>query len=106
MLADILINYRRKFKAGKAGDKLKKQKLHNINQYTEQAAGAFRRRSILVFGDGNTDSKIVLVGEARQNRSGTGNLCRTGRKNLEEFINILGISRKIYILLMLLSSGP
>lgn len=54
----------------------------------------------LVFGDGNENSKIVLVGEApgkTEVEQGKPFVGQAG-KNLEEFINILGIKREdLYI---------
>lgn len=80
---------------------MKKQKLHNINQlYRSRLQEHFGGEVSLVFGDGNTDSKIVLVGEApgrTEVEQGKPFVGQAG-KNLEEFINILGISREdLYI---------
>ena len=80
---------------------MKKQKLHNINQlYRGRLQEHFGGEVPLVFGDGNTDSKIVLVGEApgrTEVEQGKPFVGQAG-KNLEEFINIMGISREdLYI---------
>lgn len=78
-----------------------RQELESINQlYRGKLQEHFDGEVPLVFGDGNVDSKIVLVGEApgktevEQGRPFVGQ----AGKNLEEFINILGIVREdLYI---------
>jgi len=80
---------------------LKRQELDSINQlYRRKLQEYFNGEVPLVFGDGNVDSKIVLVGEApgktevEQERPFVGQ----AGKNLEEFINVLGIVREdLYI---------
>jgi len=80
---------------------LKKQELDATNQlYQDKLQKYFNDEVSLVFGDGNVDSEIVLVGEApgktevEQGRPFVGQ----AGKNLEEFITILGIAReKLYI---------
>lgn len=80
---------------------MKRQELDGINQmYRKRLSEYFNDEIPLVFGDGNVDSKIVLVGEApgktevEQGRPFVG---QAGR-NLEEFINVLGIMREdLYI---------
>jgi DNA polymerase len=72
-----------------------------MNQlYRERLDKHFGGEVPLVFGDGNTDSRIVLVGEApgrTEVEQGKPFVGQAG-KNLEEFINILGIAREdIYI---------
>ncbi|MEA4848089.1 MAG: uracil-DNA glycosylase [Clostridiaceae bacterium] len=80
---------------------MKKQELNSMNQlYRERLDKHFGGEVPLVFGDGNTDSRIVLVGEApgrTEVEQGKPFVGQAG-KNLEEFINILGIAREdIYI---------
>lgn len=80
---------------------MKRQELDSINQlYQGKLHEYFNAEVPLVYGDGNPDSKIVLVGEApgktevEQRRPFVGQ----AGKNLEEFINVLGISREdLYI---------
>ena len=86
---------------GKQGIRLKRQELDSINKlYSGKLWEYFNYEVPIVFGDGNVDSKIVLVGEAPgktevdQGRPFVG---QAGR-NLEEFINVLGIDREdLYI---------
>lgn len=75
---------------------MKRQELDSINQlYKGKLQSYLNADTPLVFGDGNVDSKIVLVGEApgktevEQGRPFVGQ----AGKNLEEFINVLGIAR-------------
>lgn len=80
---------------------MKKQELDNINQlYQGKLQEYFNREEPLVFGSGNVDSKIVLVGEApgrTEVEQGKPFVGQAG-KNLEEFISILGIAREeLYI---------
>jgi len=80
---------------------LKRQELDSINQlYREKLQRHFNGELPLVFGDGNVDSKIVLVGEApgkTEIELGKPFVGQAGR-NLEEFINVLGIAREdLYI---------
>lgn len=80
---------------------LKREKLDEINmKYLNAIYNHFRNEVPLVFGDGNTDSQIVLVGEApgkTEISQGKPFVGQAG-KNLEQFITILGIDRKdIYI---------
>jgi DNA polymerase len=80
---------------------LKKQKLDNINQlHRKKLEEHFKEEIPLVFGGGDIESKIVLVGEApgrTEVEQGKPFVGQAG-KNLEEFINILGISREdLYI---------
>lgn len=80
---------------------MKRQELDSINQlYQNKLRKHFSEETPLVFGDGNIDSSIVLVGEApgktevEQGRPFVGQ----AGKNLEEFITILGIVREdLYI---------
>lgn len=80
---------------------MKRQELDSINQlYKSKLHEHFKKEIPLVFGDGNADSGIVLVGEApgktevEQGRPFVG---QAGR-NLEEFIAIMGITREdLYI---------
>ena len=80
---------------------MKRQELDGINQlYQSKLQKHFNGEVSLVFGDGNIDSQIVLVGEApgktevEQGRPFVGQ----AGKNLEEFINILDIAREnLYI---------
>lgn len=80
---------------------LKKQEIDRINQfYRNKLQEYFNEEVPLVFGEGNVDSEIVLVGEApgktevEQGRPFVGQ----AGKNLEEFITILGINREdLYI---------
>lgn len=75
---------------------MKQQKLADVNSFyqirlNEHFGGAVP----LVFGDGDEASKIVLVGEApgkTEVEQGKPFVGQAG-KNLEEFINILGITR-------------
>ncbi|MHB1394761.1 MAG: uracil-DNA glycosylase [Clostridia bacterium] len=80
---------------------MKRQELDSINQlYQGKLQKYFNDEVPLVFGDGNVDSKIVLVGEApgkTEVLQGKPFVGQAGR-NLEEFINILGILREdLYI---------
>jgi uracil-DNA glycosylase len=80
---------------------LKRQELDNINQlYQGKLNKYFNAEVPLVFGNGNVDSKIVLVGEApgkTEVEQGKPFVGQAG-KNLEEFINTLGILREdLYI---------
>lgn len=80
---------------------MKSQKLDSINQlYQGKLRKHFNDEIPLVFGYGNVDSKIVLVGEApgkTEVEQGKPFVGQAGR-NLEEFINILGILREdLYI---------
>jgi DNA polymerase len=80
---------------------LKRQQLDAINLlYQGKLQEHFEHEVPLVFGDGNVDSKIVLVGEApgkTEVEQGKPFVGQAG-KNLEEFINILGIIREdLYI---------
>lgn len=80
---------------------MKIQELDTINQlYRSKLEKHFNREVPLVFGDGNVNSRIVLVGEApgrteiEQRKPFVGQ----AGKNLEEFISILGIKREnLYI---------
>lgn len=80
---------------------MKRQELDRINKlYQDKLQEHFDYQVPLVFGDGNVDSRIVLVGEApgktevEQGRPFVGQ----AGKNLEEFINVLGIAREdLYI---------
>lgn len=73
-------------------------KLYNENQ--EYMNDYFGDNVRLVFGDGNPNSPVVLIGEApgkTEVEKGKPFVGQAG-KNLEEFINILGISREdLYI---------
>lgn len=80
---------------------MKRQELDNINQfYRDKFENYFSGEAPLVFGGGNVDSKIVLVGEApgrTEVEQGKPFVGQAG-KNLEEFITILGIAREdLYI---------
>ena len=80
---------------------MKRQELDNINQlYQSKLQNHFNGEVPLVFGDGNVDSRIVLVGEApgrTEVEQGKPFVGQAG-KNLEEFITILGIVREdLYI---------
>jgi uracil-DNA glycosylase family 4 len=80
---------------------LKRQELDRINEfYHNKLKEYFRGEVSLVFGDGDMNSKIVLVGEApgkTEVEKGRPFVGQAG-KNLEEFINVLGIDRKdLYI---------
>jgi DNA polymerase len=80
---------------------LKKHELASINElYQGKLQKHFYDEVPLVFGDGNVDSKIVLVGEApgkTEVLQGKPFVGQAG-KNLEEFISILGILREdLYI---------
>lgn len=80
---------------------MKRQELDNINQlYRSRLQEYFNNKVPLVFGDGNVDSRIVLVGEApgkTEVDQGKPFVGQAG-KNLEEFINTLGILREdLYI---------
>ncbi|MGE5631106.1 MAG: uracil-DNA glycosylase [Caulobacteraceae bacterium] len=80
---------------------MKQQELEEINSfYKSQLDAHFNADVPLVFGDGDVDSKIVLVGEApgkNEVEQGKPFVGQAG-KNLEEFINILGIRREdLYI---------
>ena len=80
---------------------MKSQKLENLNRiYISKLREHFEYEVPLVFGDGNLDSKIVLVGEApgkTEVEQGKPFVGQAG-KNLEEFITILGIVREdLYI---------
>mgnify|MGYP000864372804 CR=1 FL=1 len=80
---------------------MKIQELDSINQfYRDKLSKHFGGEVPVVFGEGNVESRIVLVGEApgrtevEQGRPFVGQ----AGKNLEEFITILGIDRKdLYI---------
>jgi DNA polymerase len=80
---------------------LKRQELDSINQlYQSKLKNDFIGEVPLVFGAGNVDSKIVLVGEApgkTEVEQGKPFVGQAG-KNLEEFITTLGILREdLYI---------
>ena len=80
---------------------MKRQELDSINQlYQGKLQKYFNGEVPLVFGDGNVDSRIVLVGEApgkTEVEQGKPFVGQAG-KNLEEFISILGIRREdLYI---------
>lgn len=80
---------------------MKQQKLQDINNFYQTKLNEhFREAVSLVFGNGNENSKIVLVGEApgkTEVEQGKPFVGQAG-KNLEEFINILGIKREdLYI---------
>ncbi len=80
---------------------MKRQELDGINRfYQDELRKHFNDEVPLVFGNGNVDSKIVLVGEApgkTEVEQGKPFVGQAG-KNLEEFINILGIQREdLYI---------
>lgn len=88
-------------KSGKAGINLKKYELDNMNiLHQSRLKEHFGEEIPLVFGSGDIESKIVLVGEApgkTEVEQGKPFVGQAG-KNLEEFINILGISREdLYI---------
>lgn len=80
---------------------MKRQELDSINQfYQGKLQEYFDGEVPLVFGDGNVDSNIVLIGEApgkTEVEQGKPFVGQAGR-NLEEFINVLGIAREdLYI---------
>lgn len=80
---------------------MKSQGLDKLNRfYKERLEEHFNSEVPLVFGDGNADSNIVLVGEApgrTEVEQGKPFVGQAG-KNLEEFINVLGIKREnLYI---------
>lgn len=80
---------------------VKSQELDNINQfYKGKLQKHFSGEVPLVFGDGNIESGIVLVGEApgrTEVEQGKPFVGKAG-KNLEEFITLLGIVREdLYI---------
>jgi len=70
----------------------------NINRKIEAASAPFGRRC--VFGEGPVGARILLLGEApgaSEEREGRP-FCGAAGKNLDEFLNVLGISRgEIYI---------
>jgi DNA polymerase len=75
---------------------LKHQEIEELNRvYKSKLQEHFEDEVQLVYGDGNLDSKIVLVGEApgkTEVEQGKPFVGQAG-KNLEEFITILGIRR-------------
>lgn len=80
---------------------MKRQKLADINSFYQGKLNEYFGETVpLVFGDGDVDSRIVLVGEApgkTEVEQGKPFVGQAG-KNLEEFINILGIAREdLYI---------
>lgn len=80
---------------------MKVQELESLNQACRiKLQEHFGDEVPLVFGDGNPDSRIVLVGEApgkTEVELGKPFVGQAG-KNLDEFITILGIARKdLYI---------
>ncbi|MGE5678469.1 MAG: uracil-DNA glycosylase [Pseudomonadota bacterium] len=80
---------------------MKNQELDRLNLgFKNKLHEHFKHEVPLVFGDGNPDSKIVLVGEApgkTEVELGKPFVGQAG-KNLEEFINFLGIEREaLYI---------
>lgn len=80
---------------------MKIHELDNINQlYQSKLQEHFNKEVSLVFGDGNVNSRIVLVGEApgrTEIEQGKPFVGQSG-KNLEEFISILGVKREdLYI---------
>lgn len=79
---------------------MKRQELDSINQFYRNELQKQLNGEALVFGDGNVDSEIVLVGEApgrTEVELGRPFVGQAG-KNLEEFITILGILREdLYI---------
>lgn len=80
---------------------MKSLELENLNRiYKSKLQEHFKDEVPLVFGDGNLDSKIVLIGEApgkTEVEQGKPFVGQAG-KNLEEFISILGIKREdLYI---------
>lgn len=80
---------------------MKRQKLADINSFYQEKLNEYFGETVpLVFGDGDVDSRIVLVGEApgkAEVEQGKPFVGQAG-KNLEEFINILGIAREdLYI---------
>jgi DNA polymerase len=80
---------------------LKHQEIEELNRvYKSKLQEHFEDEVQLVYGDGNLDSKIVLVGEApgkTEVEQGKPFVGQAG-KNLEEFITILGIRREdLYI---------
>lgn len=86
---------------GRRRIRLKRQELDRINEfYRNKLREYFKGDVSLVFGDGDVNSKIVLVGEApgkTEVEQGKPFVGQAG-KNLEEFINVLGIDRKdLYI---------
>lgn len=80
---------------------MKRQKLADINSFYQEKLNEYFGETVpLVFGDGDVDSRIILVGEApgkAEVEQGKPFVGQAG-KNLEEFINILGIAREdLYI---------
>jgi len=80
---------------------LKQQKLLEVyDSYRQKLQEYFGEPVPIVFGDGSPESKIVLVGEApgkTEVEQGKPFVGQAG-KNLEEFLNILGIEREqLYI---------
>lgn len=80
---------------------MKYQEIAELNRvYKSKLQEHFEDEVPLVYGDGNLDSRIVLVGEApgkTEVEQGKPFVGQAG-KNLEEFITILGIRREdIYI---------
>ncbi len=80
---------------------MKRDELEKINHlYSVKLKGHFNGGLSMVFGDGNADSEIVLVGEApgkTEVEKGKPFVGQAG-KNLQEFIDILGIGREdLYI---------
>lgn len=75
-------------------DDLKEQELNRINAfYREKLTQQFGKDIILVFGEGNPEAKIVLVGEApgrQEIQQGKPFVGQAG-KNLDEFIEVLEI---------------
>ncbi len=82
-------------------DDLKAQELERINtRFREKLTHQFGKDIALVFGDGNPEAEIVLVGEApgRQELQQGKPFVGQAGKNLDEFIQVLGIKREdLYI---------
>lgn len=80
---------------------MKQQELNRINEfYRNELTRQFGKDILLVFGDGNPEAQIVLVGEApgrQEVQQGKPFVGQAG-KNLDEFIEVLGIKREdLYI---------
>ncbi len=80
---------------------MKIRELESVNQqHRDRLHEHFNQEVPIVFGNGNVDSKIVLVGEApgkTEVELGKPFVGQAG-KNLEEFITIMGITREdLYI---------
>ena len=80
---------------------MKEQLIQNINKVLyNRVSEYFKENTTLVFGDGDVNSKIMLIGEApgkNEVEQGRPFVGQAG-KNLQEFIEILDIERKdLYI---------